>query len=253
MRLQSRHQHVPNEGSPPVWHAPVPAVGNNAAVPGHFQQIWVHTPWKRTETYAFKAALPDPRKNAAGYYKELKQTLDSYVMTLSDIDMLMAAVVPPDIWTRIRRADHVAELEGTWAAFEGAESARTGGAKPEPIILALPDRIVDFMKTMLTPHRINWDNGQDMATEGGLRLFVEKIVANLLPDINAKLKLCESNWPVTTSTGILTMAQYYENREIEEQEKADKKTKRFEDKNINSTGISAVPSTAFQVPFPGPI
>ncbi|KAJ1183907.1 hypothetical protein NDU88_000717 [Pleurodeles waltl] len=82
---------------PPVWHAPVPAVGNNAAVPGHFQHIWVHTPWKRTETYAFKAALPDPRKNPAGYYKELKQTLDSCVMTLSDIDLLMAAVVPPDI------------------------------------------------------------------------------------------------------------------------------------------------------------
>ena len=249
---------------PPVWIPPVPGVnvGDAPIVAGHFQHMWVHVPWKRTDVLQLRAQLPDPRKNPAAYYKELDQIISPIILTLADIDMLFGTLVPPDLWTRIRRQDHV-EFGGTWAAIERAESDRAGGAKPDPLVLDLPARIITMMKTMLSPHRINWDklsackqkkdksvsdfftrfeetcldySGQDITTEGGMRLFVDKFVNNLLPDLCQKLKTSESTWAVASPSSILTMVQYYENRKNEDEERTEEK-QRSENQSTSATGL----------------
>ncbi|KAJ1099021.1 hypothetical protein NDU88_004125 [Pleurodeles waltl] len=178
-------------------------------------------------------------------------------MNLADIDMLMGNVVPQTIWAKIRREDHAQELGGDWNAIIAADRGQVGGAKPDALISELPGRIITLMKTMMPALRVNWDklaackqkkdesvsdfftrfeetfidhSGQDMATEGGQRLFVDKFVYNLLPELSHKLKDSESSWAVSSSAQILATAQYYENRDKEEREKQEKKTKELKTK-----------------------
>ncbi|XP_078544035.1 uncharacterized protein LOC144829105 [Lissotriton helveticus] len=239
---------------PPVWREEVVANVNQGiqGVPGHFQQVWVHVPWKRAEVLALKQTLPDPHKNPTGYYKELSQTVDACIMNLADIDMLMDNVVPQPLWAKIRHENHAQELGDTWANIVAADCRQVGGAKPEPLVAELPGRIINLMKTMMPPLRVNWDklaackqkkdesvsdffirfeetffdhSGQDMSTEGGQRLFVDKFVFNLLPELCNKLKDSESSWAVSSSAKILATAQYYENRDKDEKDKVERKTR----------------------------
>lgn len=253
--VKRKVRQYPMREVPPVWKE-----GDLNAVPPiqpHFQRVWVHVPWKRTEVLALKQTLPDPRKNPAGYYKELSQTADSCVMNLADIDMLFGNVVPQPLWRVIRHTDHAPELGDTWININAANDRQVGGAKPEPLVADLPGRIVTYMKTLMPAMRVNWDklsackqkkeesvsdfftrfeetfidhSGQDMSTEGGQRLFVDKFVHNLLPELCKKLKDSESSWAVSSSAQILATAQYYENRDKDEKDRADKKTKELKTK-----------------------
>ncbi|XP_078521695.1 uncharacterized protein LOC144790943 [Lissotriton helveticus] len=253
-RSTKRNRQYPMREVPPIWREAVQANAplGIAAAPAQFQRVWIHIPWKRAEVLAVKQALPDPRKNPAGYYKELAQTVDACVLNLTDIDLLFGNVVPQPIWAKIRKENHPVALGGDWAAIIAADGQQIGGSKPEPLIANLPGRIIDLMKTLMPALRVNWDklsackqkkdesvsdfftrfeetfvdhSGQDMSTEGGQRLFVDKFVHNLLPELSSKLKNSESAWAVSTTAQILATAQYYENRDKEEKEKSDKKTK----------------------------
>ncbi|XP_078533238.1 uncharacterized protein LOC144819125 [Lissotriton helveticus] len=257
--VKKKGQQYPMREVPPVWKEAVQAdVGRNIdAVPAHFQRVWVHVPWKRAEVLALKQTLPDPRKNPAGYYKELSQTAGSCIINLADIDMLFGNVVPQPLWGKIRHADHDQELGDSWANITTADARQVGGAKPEPLVADLPGRIINYMKTLMPAMRVNWDklsackqkkdetvsdfftrfeetfvdhSGQDMSTEGGQRLFVDKFVHNLLPELCKKLKDSESSWAISSSAQILATAQYYENRDKDEKDRAEKKTKELKTK-----------------------
>ncbi|XP_078539691.1 uncharacterized protein LOC144824481 [Lissotriton helveticus] len=246
--VKKKVRQYPMREVPPQWREGDPNA--NPAIPPHFQRVWVHVPWKR-------ATLPDPRKNPAGYYKELSQTAGSCIMNLAHIDMLFGNVVPQPLWGKIRHADHDQELGDSWANISAAKDRQVGGAKPEPLVAELPGRIINYMKTLMPAMRVNWDklsackqkkdetvsdfftrfeetfidhSGQDMSTEGGQWLFVDKFVHNLLPELCKKLKDSESSWAVSSSAQILATSQYYENRDKDEKDRADKKTKELKTK-----------------------
>ncbi|XP_078542078.1 uncharacterized protein LOC144827747 [Lissotriton helveticus] len=253
--VKKKVRQYPMREVPPQWRE-----GNANAVPPiqpHLQCEWVHVPWKRAEVLALKQTLPGPRKNPTGYYKELSQTAGSCIMNLADIDMLFGNVVPQPLWGKIRHADHDQELGDSWANIAAADARQVGGNKPEPLVTELPGKIIDYMKTVMPAMRVNWDklsvckqkkdetvsdfftrfeetfvdhSGQDMSTEGGQRLFVDKFVHNLLPELCKKLKDSESSWAVSSSAQILATAQYYENRDKDEKDRAEKKTKELKTK-----------------------
>ncbi|XP_078539849.1 uncharacterized protein LOC144824695 [Lissotriton helveticus] len=253
--VKKKVRQYPMREVPPVWRDG--DANANPIIPPHFQRVWVHVPWKRAEVLALKQTLPDPRKNPAGYYKELSQTAGSCIMNLADIDMLFGNVVPQPLWGKICHADHDQELGDSWANITAADGRQVGGAKPEPLVADLPGRIINYMKTLMPAMRVNWDklsackqkkdetvsdfftrfeetfvdhSGQDMSTEGGQRLFVDKFVHNLLPELCKKLKDSESSWAVSSSAQILATAQYYENRDKDEKDRAEKKTKELKTK-----------------------
>ncbi|XP_078502829.1 uncharacterized protein LOC144761225 [Lissotriton helveticus] len=253
--VKKKVRQYPMRDVPPVWRDG--DANANPIIPPHFQRVWVHVPWKRAEVLALKQTLPDPRKNPAGYYKELSQTAGSCIMNLADIDMLFGNVVPQPLWGKIRHADHDQELGDSWANITAADARQVGAAKPEPLVADLPGRIINYMKTLMPAMRVNWDklsackqkkdetvsdfftwfeetfvdhSGQDMSTEGGQRLFVDKFVHNLLSELCKKLKDSESSWAVSSSAQILATAQYYENRDKDEKDRAEKKTKELKTK-----------------------
>ncbi|XP_078524391.1 uncharacterized protein LOC144797594 [Lissotriton helveticus] len=252
---KKKARQYPMREVPPQWREG--DLQANPPIQPHFQRVWVHVPWKRAEVLALKQTLPDPRKNPAGYYKELSQTAGSCIMNLADIDMLFGNVVPQPLWGKICHTDHDQELGDSWANIAAADALQIGGSKPEPLVAELPGKIIDYMKTIMPAMRVNWDklsackqkkeetvsdfftrfeetfvdhSGQDMSTEGGQRLFVDKFVHNLLPELCEKLKDSESSWAVSSSAQILATAQYYENRDKDEKDRAEKKTKELKTK-----------------------
>ncbi|KAJ1107030.1 hypothetical protein NDU88_004427 [Pleurodeles waltl] len=236
----------------------VPATGEGAAaVPAHWKQQFVYQQWDRTEVLALKAHLPDPRKNPAGFYKEFSQIISPQILTLMDIKMLFGTLVPQDIWKTIIQKDYPVELGGTWDQLDHEDQDRKPGDKPGALIVALPDRLLTLIQKSLPPRLVDWDridtckqkkdehiadffsrferaytdfSGQDASTEGGMRLFVDKFVNCMSPEVALKIRLAESTWSTSTPSQILTMAQYYENRVHEEKDKKDKQTKELKTK-----------------------
>ncbi|KAJ1209846.1 hypothetical protein NDU88_005218 [Pleurodeles waltl] len=225
------------------------AAGQPAPVP---VAQFVHIPWKREEVMAIKKDLPDPRKNPAGFYRDLRTAISTTTMTLKDIDYFFGVLLGPEVWHKIRRVDDAPTLGNTWGGLEAHEAQRAPGTLPHQEILDLPNRILTKLETVIPLQTVDWGklatykqkigedvpdyftrieqafidfSGQDLATVTGVTLFVERFVNGLLPEISQKLKATESSWMTKGQAEILQMAQYYESRYKEELEKNEKSVK----------------------------
>ncbi|KAJ1119120.1 hypothetical protein NDU88_007306, partial [Pleurodeles waltl] len=114
---------------------------------------FVHIPWKREEVMAIKKDLPDPRKNPAGFYLDLRIAISSTTMTLKDIVYFFGVLLGPEVWHKIRRVDDAPTLGATWGVLEAHEAGRAPGALPHQDILNLPNRIWTKLESLQT---VDW-------------------------------------------------------------------------------------------------
>ncbi|KAJ1136700.1 hypothetical protein NDU88_003115 [Pleurodeles waltl] len=240
----------------PTAAAVAAAAAAGRPAPGPVAQF-VHIPWKREEVMAIKKDLPDPRKNPAGFYRDLRTAISTTTMTLKDIDYFFGVLLGPEVWHKIRRVDDAPTLGNTWGGLEAREAQRAPGTLPHQDILDLPNRILTKLETVIPLQTVDWGklatykqkigedvpdyftrieqafidfSGQDLATVTGVTLFVERFVNGLLPEISQKLKATDSSWMTKGQAEILQMAQYYESRYKEELEKNEKSVKELKKK-----------------------
>ncbi|KAJ1205702.1 hypothetical protein NDU88_001130 [Pleurodeles waltl] len=74
----------------PTAAAIAAAAADNRKPPVPVAQF-VHIPWKREEVMAIKKDLPNPRKNPAGFYRDLRIAISTTTMTLKDIDFFLVS------------------------------------------------------------------------------------------------------------------------------------------------------------------
>ncbi|KAJ1123865.1 hypothetical protein NDU88_002332 [Pleurodeles waltl] len=205
----------------------------------------------------YKKDLPDPRKNPAGFYRDLRIAISTTTMTLKDIDYFFGVLLGPEVWHQIQRVDDAPTLGATWGFLEAHEAQRAPGSLPHQDILHLPNRILTKLETVIPLQTVDWGkiatykqkigedvpdyftrieqdfidfSGQDLATVTGVTLFVERFVNGLLPEISQKLKATESSWMTKGQAEIFQMAHYYESRSKEELEKNEKSVKELKKK-----------------------
>ncbi|KAJ1190620.1 hypothetical protein NDU88_007358 [Pleurodeles waltl] len=86
-------------------HPDLPTAAAVAAAAGRPAPLpvaqFVHIPWKREEVMAIKEDLPDPRKNPAGFYRDLRIAISTTTMTLKDIDYFFGFLLGPEVWHKI--------------------------------------------------------------------------------------------------------------------------------------------------------
>ncbi|KAJ1159905.1 hypothetical protein NDU88_000409 [Pleurodeles waltl] len=231
---------------------------------------WVCTPWIRADVMALKTVLPDLRKNPAAFYEKVEGAISSCTMTLADIDLFFGLILPQDMWRTVRKIDDRVVFGASWKELEQMDGDKEPAKKPYQLILDLPAAIIDKLKTIIPPKKIDWIvlasckqkadesvsdfftrfeeafydfSGQLLSGDTGRHLFVDKYVANLLPGIASHLKASESSWTTSTPVSLFTMAQYYERQELE--------AKGSEDKKIKELKTKVMLAQAYGPPFRG--
>ncbi|XP_069485871.1 ras association domain-containing protein 3 isoform X1 [Ambystoma mexicanum] len=76
------------------------------AATGNMMRTYVYVPLSRIELMHITKSIPDPRIDPAGFYKEVGKLFRPGLFTVEDVDNILLAIVPEEIWTPFRAKDN---------------------------------------------------------------------------------------------------------------------------------------------------